>query len=281
MRISFSTGSSHLYSKWQSAHAKALEDLGHVSEAVLIGAIRDNLGAGYPDGPRRPRAQCLAFLAWRAYAAYVLFYVTVCNCMRKNVYVNHLYLCDSMCICIPCTFLLKQLKAWLVKEPRTLPGCGPCPARMPQNGYPISPVFGGEYNPQNLCGWQNTSAFSQKEPKNLALEIPLFLTCLSQLKFGPKIVQKKKQKRSLQPKNCPPTPKKNASLLGRLRLARSRRPCWRSTEEHAQSLRQGRVKLPGVSPRDFSSKWKKITHFSPASEWGVHSNFSRVQSSQE
>lgn len=63
MRISFSTGSSHLFSKWQSAHAKALEDLGHVSEAVLIGAIRDNLGAGYPDGPRRPRAQCLAFLA--------------------------------------------------------------------------------------------------------------------------------------------------------------------------------------------------------------------------
>lgn len=95
-----------------------------------------------------------------------------------------------VCIYIPCTFLLKQLKAWLVKEPRTLPGCGPCPARMPQNGYPISPVFGGEYNPPNLCGWQNTSALSQKEPKNLALEIPLFLTCLSQLKFGPKIVQK-------------------------------------------------------------------------------------------
>ena len=28
----------------QSAHAQALEDLGHVTESVLIGAVGDNLG---------------------------------------------------------------------------------------------------------------------------------------------------------------------------------------------------------------------------------------------
>ena len=51
---------------------------------------------------------------------------------------------------------------------------------------------------------------------------------------NPKSIQKK----LIKPKNCPQLLKKSASLLGRLRLARSRRPCWRSTEEHAQGLCQ-------------------------------------------
>ena len=200
--------------------------------------------------------------------------------MRKNVYVNHLYLCDSMCIYIPCTFLLKQLKAWLVKEPRTLPGCGPCPARMPQNGYPISPVFGGEYNPPNLCGWQNTSALSQKEPKNLALEIPLFLTCLSQLKFGPKIVQKKSKNTHCNPKITPQLQKKMPRSLVVSVLPVPAGPAGAPPKNMPKACGKAGSNCLEFRQGIFHQNGK-FTHFSPASEWGVHSNFSRVQSSQE
>ena len=73
-------------SKWQSAHAKTLEDLGHISEAVLIGAIRDNL----KEGLNKSWWADDDVYTYAAYAADLLFYInpynlTVCNRMSMSI----------------------------------------------------------------------------------------------------------------------------------------------------------------------------------------------------
>jgi hypothetical protein len=91
---------------------------------------------------------------------------------------------------------------------------------------------------------------------------------------------KKIQKHSLQPKNYPPTPKKMPRSLVVSVLPVPAGPAGAPPKNMPKACGKAGSNCLEFRQGIFHQNGK-FTHFSPASEWGVHSNFSRVQSSQE